>query len=185
LGIKKSNYLALTMAALDILFLLFLGYGFYSGFRNGLFVELASLLSFIIGVWVAIKCSYLLGGWVSEHLNTGPDVTKGIAFLLTLIGVVIGIHLLAKTFTSIASFAFLGSLNKWAGALISVLKTMILLGLLILFLQKVSWEDSLISEEKRKQSILYSPLVKTSAFMVPTLSQWVQSAKEEAEKKLN
>jgi len=170
------------MITIDLIFLAFLAFGFYSGFRNGFFVEIASLISFILGVWVAIKCSYLLGGWVSEHLHTGPDVTKGVAFLLTLIGVVVAVHLLAKTFTKMASFAFLGGINKIAGGVFSVVKTAILLGLLFHFLQKVSLEDSFISPEKKETSIFYQPIVKIADFMIPSLSEWTELIKDEAGK---
>jgi membrane protein required for colicin V production len=170
------------MITIDLIFLAFLAFGFYSGFRNGLFVELASLVSFILGVWVAIKFSYLAGGWVSRNLNTGPDVTKGVAFIITLIAVVITVHLLAKTFTKIASFAFLGGINKLAGGLLSLLKTTLLLGFLIHFLQKMSLEESVISNEKKEASVMYQPIVKTAAFIIPTLNEWVELIKEEAEK---
>ncbi|MFN3756202.1 MAG: CvpA family protein [Flavobacterium sp.] len=170
------------MTTIDFIFLVFLAFGFYSGFRNGLFVEIASLVSFILGVWIAIKFSYLVGGWVSRNLNTGPDVTKGVAFMITLIAVVITVHLLAKTFTKIASFAFLGGINKLSGGLLSVLKTTLLLGLLIHFLQKVSLEESVITKEKKEASALYQPIVKTAAFFIPILNEWVELIKEQAEK---
>lgn len=170
------------MLTIDIIFLIILSFGFYSGFRNGLFVEIASIISFIFGVWVAVKFSYLLGGWVSEHLQTSPDVTKGVAFLLTLIAVVVAVHLLAKTFTKVATFAFLGGVNKIAGGVFSAVKTALLLGLLLHFLQKVSLEDSFIAPEKKEASIFYQPIVKIADFMIPSLSEWTELIKEEAKK---
>lgn len=170
------------MTTIDFIFLAILAFGFYSGFRNGLFVEIASLVSFVLGVWVAIKFSCHFGGWVSRNLSTGPDVTKGVAFIITLIAVVITVHVLAKTFTKIASFAFLGGINKLAGGLLSVLKTTLLLGLLIHFLQKVSLEESIISKERKEASTLYQPIIKSASFIIPTLSEWAELIKIEAEK---
>ena len=81
--------------------------GLYHGIKNGLFVEIASIISFILGVFIAIKFSYLVKGYLEGFVSWNPKTIQVTAFVLTLILVVIGVHLLAKIFTKIADFAFL------------------------------------------------------------------------------
>jgi membrane protein required for colicin V production len=73
----------------------------------------------------------LLEGFVSWN----PQTIQITAFILTLILVVIGVHLLAKIFTKIADFAFLGWVNKLAGGIFSVLKTALLIGIFLNLVQ--------------------------------------------------
>nr|WP_321539620.1 CvpA family protein [Flavobacterium piscinae] len=48
---------------MDIVIGIVLIIGLYSGIKNGLFVEIASIISFILGVFLAIKFSYLAKGF--------------------------------------------------------------------------------------------------------------------------
>jgi membrane protein required for colicin V production len=47
------------MATLDIILCVFC-YGLVKGVKNGFFVELASLVSMLVGIFIAIKFSYLM-----------------------------------------------------------------------------------------------------------------------------
>ena len=72
------------MAFIDIVFAVLLGWAAFRGLRNGLFVELASLVSFVVGIYLAIKFSYLVGGFIGEG-----KTAKVIAFVVILIAVLI------------------------------------------------------------------------------------------------
>ena len=112
---------------MDIVIGILLIIGLYQGIKNGLFVEIASIISFILGVFIAIKFSYLVKGFLEGFVSWNPQTIQITAFVLTLILVVIGVHFLARIFTKIADFAFLGWANKLAGGLFSVLKTALLI----------------------------------------------------------
>ena len=101
------------MNFLDITIGILLVFSLYNGIKNGVFVEIASIISFILGVFLAIKFSYLVKSFLEGFVSWNPQTIQITAFILTLIFVVIGVHLLAKTFTKIADFAFLGWVNKF------------------------------------------------------------------------
>ncbi len=161
------------MAFIDIVFIVLLGWAAFRGLRNGLFVELASLISFVVGVYLAIKFSYLVGGFIGEG-----KTAKVIAFVVILIAVVVAIHLLAKVFSKFASFVFLGWLNKLGGAVFAVFKTILLLGIVLNLFQKVNIDDALISKETQYESIFFTPILETSAFVLPILTDWFADLKE-------
>lgn len=163
------------MDLLDIVLGVFLGYGLYKGLKNGLFIELASLISFVIGIYIAVKFSSFVATTIG-----GDEPSKSIkvvAFVLTLAAVIIGIHLLAKVFSGIASFVFLGWLNKLGGAVFGTLKTALLLGIILSLFQKVNINDALVSKETQEKSIFFSPILKTSEFMLPVLTSWFNDMK--------
>ncbi len=160
------------MDLIDIVFAVFLGLAAFKGIRNGLFVEIASLVSFFIGIYIAVKFSYLIGGFIGDS-----KTAKITAFIVTLIFVVVTIHLLAKVFSKIADFVFLGWLNKLGGAVFAVLKTVLLLGIVLSLFQKVNIDNALISKETQEKSLFFNPILKTSEVLLPVLTDWFKDLK--------
>lgn len=161
------------MSYIDIILGGLLIFGLIRGIKNGLFVELASLISFFIGIYIAIKFSYIIGGFIGES-----KTAKVAAFIITLILVIVGIHLLAKVFSKIANFVFLGWLNRLGGAFFAVLKTALLLGIVLSLFQKVNIDNAIISKETQEESIFFNPIMKTSEILLPVLNDWFIDLKE-------
>jgi membrane protein required for colicin V production len=161
------------MGFIDIVLGALLVFGLIRGLRNGLFVEFASLLSFFVGIYIAVKFSYLIGGFIGDS-----KTAKVAAFVITLILIVVGIHLLAKVLSKIASTLFLGWLNKLGGAFFAVLKTALLLGVVLSLFQKVNLNNALISKETQEKSLFFNPILKTSEFMLPVLTDWFSDLKK-------
>lgn len=170
-------FILIYMGFLDIILGSLLVWGFIKGFRNGLFVELASLISFIIGIYLAIKFSYVVKSIVANIVSWSPKTIQVTAFVLTLVLVVVGIHLLAKLFTNLASFAFLGWVNSLGGAFLATLKTILLLGTVLGLFQKVNINNALIAKETQDKSLFFTPVLKTSELLLPVLSDWFKDLK--------
>ena len=143
-----------------------------------MFVEIASIISFILGVFLAIKFSYLVKGFLEDFVNWNPNTIQITSFVLTLILVVIGVHFLAKIFTKIADFAFLGWANKLTGGIFSVLKTALLIGIMLNLVQKINVDNQLISKEKQEKSVFYRPILDTTSFMMPMVTNWIEDVKK-------
>jgi len=151
------------MSFIDIILGAFLVFGLIRGLKNGLIVEFASLISFFIGIYIAVKFSSLLGD---------SKTAKVTAFVIILIFVIVGIHLLAKLLSKIANTLFLGWLNKLGGAFFAVLKTALFLGVILSLFQKVNINNALISKKTQEKSLFFNPVLKTSEFMLPVLTDW-------------
>ncbi|WNM19600.1 CvpA family protein [Flavobacterium capsici] len=161
------------MSYIDIILGGLLIFGLIRGIKNGLFVELASLISFFIGIYIAVKFSYIVGGFIGDS-----KTAKVAAFVITLILVIVGIHLLAKVFSKIANFVFLGWLNRLGGAVFAVLKTALLLGIVLSLFQKVNIDNAIISKETQEESIFFNPIMKTSEILLPVLNDWFIDLRE-------
>jgi membrane protein required for colicin V production len=165
------------MSFLDIVLGGFLGYAIYKGIKNGLFVELSSFLSLIIGLYFALKFSFLLRIFLAKYVSWSPITVQFSAFVLTFVLVLIGINLLSSFFTKLFSFAYLGWLNKLGGAVFSVLKITVFLGVVLTLLLKINFHDALISKETQETSYFFKPIIKTSDILMPVLSDWVKNVK--------
>ncbi|WP_130734919.1 CvpA family protein [Flavobacterium sp. J27] len=160
------------MNFIDIVFAVLLCYALYKGIKNGLFVELASLIALVAGIFVAIKFSYVIKNSLEPKVDWEPKYIEITAFALTFILVVVLIHLSARLLTKIADFAYLGWMNKLAGAVFSSLKTILLLSIVILLFEKVNSNNILVKQETLDESIFYYPTKEIAAFIYPKIEEW-------------
>lgn len=167
------------MSFLDIFLGGLLLYGFIRGIWNGFFVELASLLSLLVGIYVAIKFSHLMNAIISSHVSWSPKTIKIVAFALTFMLVVVVISLLAKFFTTVANFASLGLINKLAGGIFGVLKTVLILSISLKLFQKINSSNTFASKETLENSLFYNPILKVSGIVYPALEEWFTDFKSE------
>lgn len=162
------------MSYIDIFLGVLLGFGIFKGIKNGLIVEFASLVSFFVGIYIAVKFSSVVGSFIGDSKSS-----KVVAFVLTFILVLVGIHLLAKVFSKIASALFLGLINTIGGGIFGALKTALILGVILSLFQKVNINDTIISKETQESSLFFNPILKTSEFMLPVLSEWFVNLKKQ------
>lgn len=160
------------MGFLDIVLGVLLAYSLYKGIVNGLFVEVASLISLLLGIYFAIKFSFLMRDTLAGFLLWKPNTIQTVAFVLTFVLVVIGVTLLAKLLTGIADLAFLGWINKLGGGFFRVLKTVLILGTLFTVFEKMNYNNILAKKETLNQSLFYNPIEKTAQFFYPSLEKW-------------
>lgn len=166
------------MSFLDIVLGVLLAYGLYQGIKNGLFVELASLISLLLGIYFAIKFSSLVGNILSEFVHWNPKTIQIFAFIITFIMVVIGINLLAKFLTGIADFAYLGWINKLGGGFFRVLKTILILSIFLNLFEKINFNITFAKKETLDNSLFYRPIQKTAGFIYPSIEKWYEDLKK-------
>ena len=168
------------MNFIDIVFAAFLGYALYKGIKNGLFVELASLIALIAGIYVALKFSGFTKTILENNVSWDPKYIEIIAFALTFIAVVVLIFLSAKVLTKIASFAFLGWINKLAGAAFSLIKTILALSIIILLFEKINVNNMMAEQETLDNSMFYNPIKKVSEFIYPKIEEWYENSVQDS-----
>ena len=157
------------MGLLDILLGIPLIWGLWKGLKNGLFMEIASIVALVAGIFGAIHFSYITGNYLSEHLDWDERNMSIIAFIITLVLIIIIVNLAGKILTKVANFAMLGLLNKIAGGIFGVLKVAILLGAAFMFFDRMDNTFSLIKEETKQESILYQPIKDIGALIFDTV----------------
>ena len=168
------------MTGLDIILFCILVYGIVNGLRKGLFVELASLVSLLLGIYIAIKFSGAVGQFFDGHLPDDPKTAAITAFIITFIAVVVGIILLAKFLTTIADFSGLGLLNRILGGFFGLLRTVLMLSVVLNFFVKINVNNLLADKETLDKSTFFNPVLKISNTIFPVLEEWFAEARKEA-----
>ncbi len=118
---------------IEIICAVILLYGLVKGWMNGLIKELCSTLGFVVGCVVAYYCYTRYGlalGWTLLVCITFPVALGFVASLLSA--------LLERIFV-------MGTLNKLLGALVGCAKYALLIGFILLVIEKVEeWKNLLI-----------------------------------------
>jgi len=136
---------------------------------KGLFVEIASLVALVAGVYGAIHFSYFLGEWLKNTVNWDEKYVTLAAFAGTFIIIIVVIALLGKILTKIADFASLGILNKILGGVFGALKIGLILSVVFIFFGKINDTIPFVKKELLDESILYSPVKKVAPMIFPSI----------------
>ncbi|MDC6388043.1 CvpA family protein [Maribacter sp. PR1] len=153
------------MNFLDIVLGLLLLWGLWKGLSNGLLIEIASIIALIAGIYGAIHFSYIAGDYLSERMEWDEKFINIAALIITFVLIVLAVHILGKILTKIIDFAMLGILNKLAGAIFGIFKVAVILGALLVFMERLNTNFNFPSEKLKTESVLYTPLVDIGAFI--------------------
>ena len=162
------------MNTFDVIIAAFLIFGFVRGLLKGLFVEVASIVALIAGVYGAIHFSYFIGNVIAERVSWEEQYVTIVSFAITFGIIVLVIGLLGKMFTKMADFASLGLLNKIFGGVFGALKIGIILSIVLLVFTKLNDTIPFVSEGQQENAILYEPVKNLAPTLFPNFLRIVE-----------
>ena len=157
------------MALIDIILGALLLFGLIRGFMKGFFVEVASLVALIAGVYGAIHFSNFAAEFLDSSLDWDEKYINIVAFAITFVIIVLVIALAGKALTKLANFAALGILNKLAGGLFGVLKIGLILSILLIVFDNMNNTIPFADEKDLEDSILYEPVKGLAPMIFPSI----------------
>lgn len=169
------------MNYLDIIIGIFLLLGLIKGLKNGFFVELASLIALIAGIYGAIHFSYYAVDFLRERVSWSENTINLASFAITFIIIVIIISLAGKILSKIADFAMLGLVNRILGGIFGILKAAFIISVIIMFIAALNDRVSFIDEDVKNESILYQNVEMIAPMMLPNILKEVEEYKQEKE----
>lgn len=160
------------MNYLDILIAIPLLWGFYRGFTKGLILQLAGMISFVLGIYAAILFSDAAAAKLKVWLNWQTPYLPLIAFVATFLAVLIGILLLGKIISTAMNETPIGWANKLSGAVLGSIKYLLLISVILFIVDKVTWLD----KKTKEKSLLYRPVSRVAPILYPALNKLVDMA---------
>jgi membrane protein required for colicin V production len=165
------------MNIFDIIIAALLIFGFVRGIMKGLFVEVASLVALIAGVYGAIHFSYFIGDFLKESVSWSEEYISLAAFAGTFIVIIIVISFLGKILTKLANFASLGIINKILGGIFGTLKIGLILSVVFIFFGKINDTIPFMEKKTLEESILYEPVKKVAPTIFPSIMKGEEDLK--------
>lgn len=157
------------MSFIDIVLAALLLFGFIRGLFKGLFVEIASLVALVLGVYGAIHFSYFAADLLESKVDWNEKTINIVAFAITFVIIVLAISLAGKALTKLADFAALGLLNKLFGGVFGALKIGLILSVLLIVFNKLNNTLPFMEKEDLEESVLYKPVKSLAPMIFPNL----------------
>ena len=165
------------MNILDAIILICFIPAIIQGFRKGFIAQVIAIVAIIAGIWMSFKFSKLVSGWIGQYIEASGQVLQIVAFALILVLVILALGALAKLLEATVKIVMLGWLNKLLGVIFSLLKCILIVGLIILVFNSVNAQFHLVKEETLLESRLYHPIKNTANSVFPYLKELVGNAK--------
>ncbi|WP_179344445.1 CvpA family protein [Winogradskyella ursingii] len=167
------------MSVIDIVLAAILLFGLIRGLFKGLFVEVASLLALVLGVYGAIHFSNFAAEFLEPRVDWEEKTINIVAFAITFVVIVLVITLAGKALTKLANFAALGILNKLLGAVFGALKMGLILSVLLLIFDKFNKTLPFMDNEDIEESVLYEPVKSLAPMIFPSIINSEDELEEE------
>ena len=143
------------MNIIDAIILICLIPAIFQGFRKGFISQVISIVSIIVGIWASAQFADMTTSWISQYITASEPVLKIVAFAIILVVVFLVLGLLGRLLESILNFAFLGWVNKLLGTTFSLLKALLILGLVALTYNSACITYGFTKPEIFETSVLY------------------------------
>ena len=156
----------------DILFLVFIGLGFYAGYRKGFIYSIFSLLGWFLGLIAALKFSYLILNFLHAYVHLSPKMLAILAFVIIFIMVLLIFRIVGWALENLLKTFSLNLPNQILGGLVHSLVGLYVLCVLIWFLDKLD----VIPKHQKETSYIYPyagnlgpKVVETTGKIIPLL----------------
>lgn len=160
------------MNYIDIILGILLLLAAINGFSKGLISEVASLAALILGLWGAIKFSYITTDFLIENFNMHTKHLNVISFVITFVVIVVLVHIIGNTVSKLAETVLLGFANKLAGLVFGVLKSALILSVILVVFDKIDDDVHILSREAKENSRMYEPIRSFAPSIFPFIEGW-------------
>lgn len=156
------------MRVLDLILLIPLILGAYTGYRRGLIMELVGIIALILAILGAFKLLHAGIEFLSRYIPEYSNFIPFIAFIGIFIGILILVNLLGKLTKRFLDLTILGTFDNFAGALIGIFKWAFLTSIVLWLSLQV---DLKIPDQLTENSILYPYIVE----LAPTVGEYLSA----------
>ena len=161
------------MNVIDIIILVCCIPAIVSGFSKGFVSQAFSLVALVLGVWLSFKFSVPLGDWLKTYADLPGTVLHVISFGVILLIVVLLLRLIGKLVENLVKVVMLGWLNKLLGIVFSLLKAVLILGIVITLFDSIYHLIPFVSSDTLDESLFYYPIKNIAGIVFPYLKELI------------
>ena len=154
------------MSKADIVLIIILAIGAFTGYRKGFLSELFTLLGIFLGVLAGFKLMGIAMVNLSRHYDIDDKILPYVAFGVVFLIVTIIVGLLGKVLKSSIEKTVLGNADQAAGSILGILRAAFMVSVLIWITSSLNVN---VPDHLTEDSWLY-PAV---ANLAPTVTSWV------------
>jgi membrane protein required for colicin V production len=119
------------LSTVDIILIIIILIGAYSGYKEGFIMELISFVAIVLGVLGGFKLMGYAMVWLSDKFNVDKTVLPYIAFGIVFLLIVVTVSLTGRLIKASIDKNFLGRVDQASGALLGLLKVAFMVSVVI------------------------------------------------------
>ena len=146
------------MNIIDIIILVCFVPAIVQGISKGFITQAISLVSIILGVWLAFHFSKPAGDFLEGFIDLSGPWLHAVSFALILLVVVLVLNLIGKGLGKVVKLAMLGWMDKLLGIVLAVVKVFLLIGLVVILFDALNSKFGFVPQQTVDGSVLYKPL---------------------------
>jgi membrane protein required for colicin V production len=158
------------MNFIDVLLLVPLIYAGYKGFKHGLIIEVFTLLALFVGLYAGIHFSDFIALKLKDVFGWDSPYAPTICFTLIFLGIGAMVYFAGVMIQRMVRVVNLSPIDKFFGVFFGVLKMLYILSVILVLIESYHEKGDFFPEEKKKGSLLYSPVKAISTTTVPGIS---------------
>ena len=159
------------MNVLDIILLICFIPAVIQGIRNGFIAQVISIAALILGVWASARFTPEVSTWLAQYITVSDQVMKVISFTAILLMSFLVLALIGKFLEATFKLVMLRWMNSLLGAVFSLIKAGLVIGLVIMAFCSLNNTFNFVSEEVLNESVLFPPLKKMAYTVFPYLKE--------------
>jgi membrane protein required for colicin V production len=157
------------MNYIDMFISVLLVYAVFRGFTRGFIMQLALLAALALGIFAALKLSGFTATQLKSHIHVSGEYLYLISLAVTFLLIFLGVTLVGKGIEKIAEAVELSIVNRMFGVLFSLLKTVLIIGVLLSFVDRIDHQVHLLPKNSREHSLFYKPMTSIARAIFPQL----------------
>jgi membrane protein required for colicin V production len=162
------NYIDMFIAVLLI-------WAVFRGFTRGFIMQLTILAALALGVFAALKLSGFTARQLDNRLDMNSETLYLVAVAVTFILVFIAVNLIGRLIEKVVESVDLSFLNRIMGVVLSLAKTTIILGVLLVYINRLDLKFQFLPENTREHSLFYKPFTSVAIKIFPSLNAYGES----------
>lgn len=119
------------MSAVDIVLIIMLLLGAYSGYKKGLILELIAIIAFILAIVGGFKLLHVGMEYIAKMYDGFGSLLPFVAFLVLFVLILILVNIVGKMLKKVVDWTPFGVLDNLAGALIGMAKWALAISILL------------------------------------------------------
>jgi membrane protein required for colicin V production len=136
-------------------------------------MAVVSFVSFFIALALALQFSGWVEGYLKQQTDSNNDWISFLAFLLVLIGAMIGIRILGKIIEKSVELVMLGLVNRLAGVVLFIFIYLSLFAVLMVYLKQFE----IVGNDTAIHSKSYTYLINFGGWVIDFFAEWLPTIK--------
>jgi membrane protein required for colicin V production len=136
-------------------------------------MAVVSFVSFFIALALALQFSGWVEGYLKQQTDSNNDWISFLAFLLVLIGAMIGIRILGKIIEKSVELVMLGLVNRLAGVVLFIFIYLSLFAVLMVYLKQFE----IVGNDTAIHSKSYTYIINFGGWVIDFFAEWLPTIK--------